>query len=137
MSEIDKTRQLSEKQKYAIPLIITGKTDSEVAKEIGVARQTVNNWRNKNLEFIATLNLVRKALYNATYNRLIFLAAKATEVLREDLNCEDEKIRNSTARYIIETCYKNFEFEGGGETDPKMVLEKRRINVLKRIASID
>ena len=35
------------KQRQAIPLFLLGKTDTEVAEEIGVSRQTIWKWRRE------------------------------------------------------------------------------------------
>ncbi len=46
---------LTIKQCQAIELIIKGRTDAEVAKEIGSARSTINRWRNQDPKFKESL----------------------------------------------------------------------------------
>ncbi len=47
MAKSDKNGQLNIEPENAIDLLIQGKSDREVAEAIGVARQTVNQWRNQ------------------------------------------------------------------------------------------
>ena len=59
LTKYDKSRQpktLSIEQQNAIDLLITGKSDGETARLVGVARQTVWNWRNNDTLFYTELN---------------------------------------------------------------------------------
>ena len=56
MTEYDGTGQLSDVQRRALSEILAGKTDEAVAQTCGVARQTINGWKNQNLNFQAELN---------------------------------------------------------------------------------
>ena len=53
MTANDKNRQLNQKQLNAIELLLQGGTDSEVAEAVGVSRQTVNEWKNHDPNFVA------------------------------------------------------------------------------------
>lgn len=55
--------QLSVKQLNAIALLIRGYSDRRVAEAIGVARETVNVWRNHNQTFKAALEQARQQLW--------------------------------------------------------------------------
>lgn len=46
---------LTEQQQKAIELLLLGKTEKFVAKELEVARETINRWRNHNPNFITAL----------------------------------------------------------------------------------
>lgn len=52
----DKSRQLSVQQLNAVELLILGKSDREVAEQVGVTRQTVSGWRLHDPFFQAELN---------------------------------------------------------------------------------
>ena len=52
----DKTRQLSLEQMNAIEHLLRGRSDRAVAEAVGVSRQTVWEWRNRDPLFIAELN---------------------------------------------------------------------------------
>ena len=54
---------LTIKQRQAIELIIAGRTDTEVAKEIGSARSTINRWRNQDQIFKESLEARLKPLF--------------------------------------------------------------------------
>lgn len=47
---------LSELQQRAIDLLLLGKTQEEVAAEIGVTRESINRWLNRNPAFIIAFN---------------------------------------------------------------------------------
>jgi hypothetical protein len=56
-------RELSVAQRRAIDLLVAGATDGEAAEAVGVTRQTVNTWRNRDPIFIAELNRLRRDLW--------------------------------------------------------------------------
>ena len=84
MTKSDK--RLSERQELAIDYILQGLTDKEVAEKVGVTRQTVNEWKNKNSAFIAELNRKKKMLYEAIMQRLINLSSKALETVEREID---------------------------------------------------
>ena len=55
-------RGLSDAQRVAISLIVTGATDSTVAGIVGRTLETVNRWRHRHPEFKAELNRQRQRL---------------------------------------------------------------------------
>ena len=59
-SHEDHGDKLSVEQLNAIDILVLGKTDQETATTVGVARETVNRWRNENPYFAAELNKQRK-----------------------------------------------------------------------------
>ena len=60
---------LSQKQILAIPLIVAGLTDEEVAESVGVTRQTENKWKNHDLEFKDFLDYERVQLWQSYQDR--------------------------------------------------------------------
>lgn len=93
------TDKLNDKQYKAIELIISGYTDQETALEIGVSRQTVNQWKNQNNDFIITLGQRRKSIRDAIQDRTERLTFKALDVLYNSLDAEDMNV--STALSIL------------------------------------
>ncbi len=68
-------------QLNAIDILVLGKTDQETAKAVGVARETVNRWKNDNPYFAAELNKRRKQLWGANGDRLRALTTKAVDAI--------------------------------------------------------
>lgn len=60
---------LTEQQQKAIDLLLLGKTEKCVAKELEVARETISRWRNHNPNFITALN-ERQGLIERWHNLL-------------------------------------------------------------------
>ena len=81
MTKNDKIRQLSQEQMNAIEHILQGKSDRAVAEAVGVARQTIWEWRNHDVFFIAELNRQRSELWREAHQRLKILANRALDVV--------------------------------------------------------
>jgi len=86
----EKSQNLTEKQLSAISLIIQGKNDSEVAREVGVTRETVNRWKNQDEHFEAELNRIERDMWNESKRKLRELSSKAIEILAKELEGEDK-----------------------------------------------
>ena len=68
---------LKEQQMLAIPHILAGKSDAQVAEAVGVARETVNRWRNHDEDFQDELSQSRVAQDDARVIALASVHAKA------------------------------------------------------------
>jgi len=104
MTKYDNSRQeptLSIEQENAIDLLIIGKSDGETAKMVGVARQTVWNWRHHDPDFKSELSNRRRSLWSASMERMRSLAWDALDVLAEDLHQTDDFKSRSNAAYFI------------------------------------
>jgi len=103
MAKPDRNRQveLSIEQENAIELLITGKSDREVAEVCGLSRQTVNDWKNNNARFIAELNRRRAALWESDLDWLRSLVSSSISILAEDLQGENKKARREAAIHIL------------------------------------
>jgi hypothetical protein len=77
----DKTRQLSIEQENAIEHLLQGKSDAAAAEAVGVSRQTIWEWRNRNPLFIAELNRQRSEMWREARERLKSLANRALDVV--------------------------------------------------------
>jgi hypothetical protein len=70
MTKSDKTRQLSIEQANALEHLLQGQSDRAVAEGVGVARQTIWEWRNHDPLFIAELNRQRSEMWQEARERL-------------------------------------------------------------------
>lgn len=133
----DTIRQLSVEQQNAIDLLITGMTDEEVATQVGVTRQTVNQWRNQNPVFAAELNRRREEAWGVCIDGLRHLQARAVEVLSENLSARDPRLRQQAAVQVLKASgLYGTRLEPNGETEPEDVeavwRSEAEMNRLKR-----
>ncbi|MHB8993708.1 MAG: hypothetical protein ACYC63_00490 [Armatimonadota bacterium] len=103
MTEPDTILQLTVEQQRAIDLLLQGKSEREVAAQVGVARQTVSIWCNHHPAFQAELHRQRQELWSAQTERLRGLVSKAVDVLEEDLAAVDPRLRQSAAVHILKS----------------------------------
>ena len=94
---------LKDQQLLAIPLILAGKTDAEVAEAVGVARETVNRWRNHDFDFQRELRESRKAHLDSHMMALTRVNKKAVDVLENLLDSDDEQTRLRAAMHLLKT----------------------------------
>lgn len=85
----------------AIELMLQGLNDSQVANQVGVSRQWVNNWRNHDEEFIKTLQHRRRIIQEIHTNQLMHLVEISLTIIKEELSKADNKIKLKTALQII------------------------------------
>lgn len=95
-------RQLTPQQITAVELIVTGRTDAEVAAQVGMTRETVNHWRNWNPLFMAAMNELRLGAWKATRERLRTLNAKALDVIEQHLQAGNLKAALALLKYANE-----------------------------------
>ena len=75
-------KSLSEKQEQALELAMSGKTDVEIARRVGVSRQWVNTWRNQDRIFMDALAERREELRARYMDRICLLMDRAMYVLK-------------------------------------------------------
>ena len=115
-------RNLSIQQKNAIDLLIVGQTDGEVAKTIGVSRQTINQWKNQDAVFVAEMNRKRKNIWECQQERLRSVVEKSIDVLIEDMSGDDLKLRQSAAIHILKAVkLYGTDHKPSGFTDPNTI----------------
>ena len=93
--------EIESKQSLALPLIVGGKSDQEVADEVGVSRQTVYNWRNQDLRFQEELKETKESLRQAQLVTISKIADKAFKTVDELLDNPDPKIRLKAALDVL------------------------------------
>jgi len=81
--------QLSMEQLNAIDLLVTGLSDREVAEKVGVARQTITNWRLYHPGFQAELNRRRREIWGSSGDRMRSLLPKALDRIEKTLSDDD------------------------------------------------
>ena len=94
-------KRLTAKQQQAISLFLSCKNDTEVAAELGVARQTVNNWKNKNQDFAKELDRQQQELNQENQLQLSGLVGQSIQVLRQSLASENERLRLSASIHVL------------------------------------
>ncbi len=79
------------KQFRAIELILQGKPDTAIARELEVDRSTIARWRNSE-EFRFELNQAREAMQEAFKERLFFLVQESICVCEDALKSGDTRV---------------------------------------------
>ena len=77
-------------QSQAITLLLAGKTQVDVALEVGVACETVNRWLHGDAVFVAAYNAARLELWLANSARLRDLSTTAIDTIATILNDPNE-----------------------------------------------
>jgi hypothetical protein len=134
----DKTRQLSIEQENAIEYLLQGKSDATAAEAVGVARQTVWEWRNRNPLFIAELNRRRFELWDEAQERMKSLANRALDVLELQLSSGDPKAALAAAKYILQGTRLLGETNllvGGPITPEGVIMEELRSEARQELAA--
>ncbi len=126
----DKIRQLSQEQMNAIEHLLQGKSDRAVAEAVGMSRQTIWEWRNNDILFIATLNRERFELWKGSRERLKDLTGQAIDVLEQQLGNDDPKIALAAARHILQ----GNKLLGGSDV-PKAGLTTPEAIIMERLRS--
>lgn len=92
MAQRDTIRQnLTPKQLRALDLYLVGKRDEQVARAVGVSRQTVNSWRNHDQRFIDELRCRQNEMTRTLRDQQRALAWKAMDVVTKALDEGDAK----------------------------------------------
>ena len=127
MAKNDKTRQLSIEQANALEHLLQGQSDRAVAEVVGVARQTIWEWRNHDPLFIAELNRQRSELWMEAHQRLKSLANRALDVVVLHLDSDDPKASLAAAKYVLQgtRLLGESDLPKGGPTTPEGVIMAR------------
>lgn len=88
-------------QERAIPLLIQGLSDPQVARQIGVHRNTVNRWRLFDPVFIARLNRARDAVWANSLDALRSLLPDSVNILAETIRADDHPARLRAAIQLL------------------------------------
>ena len=82
-AEAENLYALSPRQVIALELVLAGNTDQEIAAEVGVTRQTVNEWKNAHPAFKAEVTRRTRELSESLASRALSVRFKALEVVED------------------------------------------------------
>ena len=95
-------KKLNDKKALAVELALSGMTDVEIAKKVGVTRQWVNTWRNHDSDFIYSLAQRRQALRERHQDRLNELIGQSLQIVARALkDTADPKTQLQAAMYLL------------------------------------
>ena len=93
---------MPDKQRQALPLILSGKTDKEVGELVGVCRETVSDWKHTD-HFKWMLEAERERLATANRERLGTLFEQACCRASELMNSSDERVSCQATLGVLKT----------------------------------
>jgi transposase-like protein len=88
-------------QSQVLAGLLAGQPIAAVAREHGIHRSTIYNWRNDHPGFAAALNQARASLQTALYDEVQDLAFQALEVLADLLHSTDNNLRLRAAQALL------------------------------------
>ena len=103
---------LTPQQERAVDLLASGKTVTDAAEALGVARQTVSEWLNHSTDFQETLAKIRQ---QHTQEALAFLrscVSDAVQKLRDLLNSTNEGVAYRAATSLLNHALQAVEIHG-------------------------
>jgi hypothetical protein len=115
---------LTVKQENAIDLLVTGKTDGQVAEAVGLHRVTVTKWRLYDPWFQAELNRRRLDLWGVAAERLRALLPKALDVIEREL---DGPLPYAVALNVLKLTGLDKAGPPTGTTDPERDIIRPRV----------
>ena len=118
MTNINPNTGLTPKQEKAAYLLVSGKSITDTAKEIGIDRTTLYNWM-EGYNYKAFYNKVCQEIQKNIVNGLWGLYDKAMQAISAGLESENESLRIKSAFWLIE----RLSDKKTGESDPKKMIE--------------
>ena len=85
----EESKNLTATQEKALLLLASGETVTATGEAVGVSRQTVSEWANRDPEFIAALNSVRQEVLDAGADRLRNMEGAALDAVEAGINSEE------------------------------------------------
>jgi len=89
--------KLTATQEQALLLLASGETVTATGEAVGVSRQTVSEWANRDPEFIAALNSVRQETLDAGADKLRGMVEKALDAVAEGFDSEELSAKERAA----------------------------------------
>lgn len=93
----EELKNLTATQEQALLLLASGETVTATAEAVGVSRQTVSEWANRDPEFIAALNSVRQETLDAGADKLRGMVEKALDAVAEGFDSEELSAKERAA----------------------------------------
>jgi hypothetical protein len=117
-------------QLNAIDILVTGASDAEVAKVVGVTRDTVNYWQNHNPVFMAELEKARQSFMAQAIDALRAALLKAVKVLVAAVEAGDLRAAIELLKTIgLHGAHERF---APGEMDAGKITERLALEQLCR-----
>lgn len=88
-------------QERALDLMLQGHTDTQIAKSLGVTRQTLYNWRNLDARFMKAQSERRSILREQMREALLELSQDAIRAVKTALASNDERFQLQAARMAL------------------------------------
>jgi DNA-binding CsgD family transcriptional regulator len=95
-------QQLTTQQIQAIERLLQGRTDIQVAAELGVDRSTIYRWRRSSF-FAEVLGKLRAQAWEQSAQRMQSLIDPALDLLNETLKGDDRKLALRAAGMVLRT----------------------------------
>ena len=92
---------LTPQQQQALDLLLAGKTVTETAAALDVARETVSRWKHRDAGFVAAYNQGLLSAWEAGHKRLLDARAKAIDRLTDLLDEEDPQTVLKAAAALV------------------------------------
>ena len=92
---------LSDAQRRAIELLMSGTSQAKTAKAVGVDPRTVYRWRHEHAPFRAELDHARRAMWATTLDRMRGMIERSLAVLSVELDDEYDRSRVRAASIVL------------------------------------
>lgn len=100
MDIVDKSGELTKSQKQAIQVWLTCKSQAEVARRTGTAEETICRWLQQP-SFAGAIRDLENSVTEEVRRAVISSQARAVEVLREQMDNDDQWVRQSAAVHLL------------------------------------
>lgn len=120
------------RKRQAIPLFLLGKTDTEVAEEIGVSRQTIWKWRRYE-DFDYDIVEAGKELLAQHTVAISELVKKSISSMSEVLECSDDNLKFKAAVTVLNTANEWGRPEAPGHIAAEDRLRKEQLDATMQI----
>lgn len=116
-------------QEKAVMMMASGKTITATAEALGITRQTVSAWVNKDPEFISALNTLRAEMLDSGADRLRGMVTKALDAMEAAFDSEDLNAKER-ARLALELLQQMRLTDAASRTGSTSPEEIRRVQAL-------
>ena len=126
----EELKNLTATQEKALLLLASGETVTATAEAVGVSRQTVSEWTNRDAEFIAALNSVRQEILDAGADRLRNMVGAALDAVEAGINSEElsAKDRSSLGMALLKQVGLSERAGSTGNTDAARIRSSQALS---------
>lgn len=95
---------ITKEQDLMIDMILQGETISDIAKKIGVTRQTIYSWKEKSI-VVAELEKRKSLLKKSARDRITKDILTYVDSIKDlALNSSDQRVRLQASKYLVDQC---------------------------------